>query len=792
MQRFILLALGIMLGVPTGLYAYVEAALPLAAVITQSTNVCTMTVTKVDKQKNLIIFRKIADVKGKHPQEEIKHNIGFGGLRPGEWQEIMNWAEVGKTAVFFHNGGASETYIGSTWYQAYPQGEWWGMSHGEPFLLRSYCGKADKLGGVVADLLAGREIVVPGMVDGDKEALHKKTARVQRLKASMKLQDYNPKRDFVGWGGEDIRRLGGMPGFDRLATLGVLGPQALAASVLDVDGDTKPDIVLAGAYRLLILHNGGDAFSEVTLPGVAGGVRAAVWGDHDADGRPDLLLATVAGPRLFTNLGAMQFRDDTNLLPRETAYNLTGAAWIDADGDGHLDVLLANGFHGACLYRNERGQTPAAPPLPTASAWQAIGPFRAPNPADNPTFAFSPETEWATGGPDLTKKHRGKRDMEVSWKPIELKEGASTALSEFGQNCVVYFVRELTTPVAQNFPIELVGGAHQTVWLNGQLVARGTTPTAYTLPLKAGKNRVLVKLSWAGDQNQLLVKAGRDGRGPGFVDISRAWGLGPDLAKADSLCVADLTGDGRADLLWGAELFVNTGAQFEPKARLEWPAAKVSPALFDGNQDGHLDLLVPNPAGPTRLFQNDGRGQFKPVAEWNVPGAVCAATGDVDGDGLGDVVLGVLRGSNRYFHNEGAGRFTDQTPRLGLEQKQWNTAALTLADLNGDGQLDLVLANEGQESLLLFGAKEPGSGPGAKLPLVVPTAGAGSRVQVRQGATIVGQTTVAGAAGRGGQGTLAPRFLLPAGTYTIAVQSAGGKETTREATLSLPNTGGPR
>ena len=42
---------------------------------------------------------------------DVKTAIGRGGLRPGEWQEIMNWAEVGKVATFFHNGGASETYI---------------------------------------------------------------------------------------------------------------------------------------------------------------------------------------------------------------------------------------------------------------------------------------------------------------------------------------------------------------------------------------------------------------------------------------------------------------------------------------------------------------------------------------------------------------------------------------------------------------------------------------------------------------------------------------------------------
>ena len=130
---------------PNPARAYVEAPMSLGDIIRQSTNIAQMQVVKVDREKNLIIYKKLQDIKGKHPTDVIKHNIGRGGLRPGEWEEIMKWAEVGKQATFFHNGGASETYIGATWYQAYPQGEWWGMSHGEPFLMRSYAGKVEKL-----------------------------------------------------------------------------------------------------------------------------------------------------------------------------------------------------------------------------------------------------------------------------------------------------------------------------------------------------------------------------------------------------------------------------------------------------------------------------------------------------------------------------------------------------------------------------------------------------------------------------------------------------------------------
>src|SRR5688572_9598793 len=118
----------------------------------------------------------------------------------------MNWAAVGKKAVFCHNGGASETCIGNYWYQCYLQGEWWGMSHAEPFMLRTYCADPEKLVAAVATLLQGKEVIVPCLADGPKEQFHLAKGKLQRMKASLKLQDYNAKRDFVAFGGdgEDI------------------------------------------------------------------------------------------------------------------------------------------------------------------------------------------------------------------------------------------------------------------------------------------------------------------------------------------------------------------------------------------------------------------------------------------------------------------------------------------------------------------------------------------------------------------------------------------------------------
>ncbi|HUR55582.1 MAG TPA: VCBS repeat-containing protein, partial [Gemmataceae bacterium] len=697
-------------------------------------------------------------------------------------------------AVFFHNGVASESYIGVTWYQAYPQGDWWGMSHGEPFLLRSFAGKQDKLAAAVFDIVAGKEVIVPCMVDGDKEAIHKKTAKIQRLKASLKILDYNPKRDFVGWGGEDIRRLAGMPGFDRYAALAKLDAEAQSVSSIDFDGDGKPDLCLCGANKVVLVQNGGDSFSEIGLPGLVGGARAAVWADCNADGLPDLLLATANGPRLFTNLGKSQFRDDTNRLPKEAAYNLTSAAWGDFDGDGKPDILLANGFHGLRLYKNIRADAPKVVP-PKGGDWHVIGTFRAANPADNFKTAFPVETE--KFAPEKT--YKGKRDTPVKWAKKAIKDAEATPLPEVGGNCATYLYREYESAAAMDFAVTLTTPGTLSVWVNGEKAFSDDKPKAeprsVALKLKQGKNAVLVKMCDAGQPHAVTYSTGTSAGGPPgpwFADASDAWGLGGE-PKGDTLAVADFNNDGKPDFLYGAGtgmLFMNGGGKFTHKADagIGYTPGKVGPTLCDFDNDSNVDVFVPQADGKCKLFRNAGNAVFNDVTaaagdlSKPIPGAVSAAWGDFDNDGKPDLIVCCLRGSNRYFHNDGNGKFTDKTADIGLTQKLFNSQAAAFADLNGDGQLDLILNNEGQESSVLFGAASPG---GARTPVVVAINGSTSKVVVKDmGGQRVACCDVFGCDSRGGQSGLLPRFALPPGAYTVEVIASDGNRKSTPLTVA--------
>ena len=352
------------------------------------------------------------------------------------------------------------------------------------------------------------------------------------------------------------------------------------------------------------------------------------------------------------------------------------------------------------------------------------------------------------------------------------------------------------------------------VRLNGNRVIqdpsyRGCAPdqNLAKLSLKAGKNDLLIKIGQGDGDWAFYFNIGAPPMplptGQAFEDVSEKVGLGPkgigSSVKGDSLTVCDVNGDGRPDFLYSAGkgllVLSSKNDKGEPifieakDSGIAFTPGRVNPLFVDFGNNGHPDLLVPQKTG-LKLFKNDGKGKFTDVTAkvgldkmpyW----ATSAAVGDVDNDGHLDIVVGCLKGSNRYFRNKGDGTFEDATEAIGLNQKIFNTQAVSLVDLKNRGVLDMIFNNEGQDSVVLLANPEVA---GKRVPLTL-TVGLkagiiGSRVDLFDKAgKLVGSRHITGGAGRGGQEPALARFTLEPGQYRATVRLSSGQVLTKDITL---------
>src|SRR5262252_5705799 len=223
-----------------------------------------------------------------------------------------------------------------------------------------------------------------------------------------------------------------------------------------------------------------------------------------------------------------------------------------------------------------------------------------------------------------------------------------------------------------------------------------------------------------GDLDVFVVQ----GRMLGSKPIDRAWAPPPGgVALGGHLFRNDLnvTADGRRTLHF---------TDVTEKSGISAHGYGMGVATGDYNNDGCVDLYVTN-LGSNQLFRNNCDGTFTDVTAAShtaSPGwSVSAAFVDVDRDGWLDLFVGHyvnysvdanvkcfgLAGGRDYcpphvytaqpsklYRNNRDGTFTDITARAGMSTEFGPALGVATADFNGDGWMDIYVANDGQPNQL--------------------------------------------------------------------------------------------
>jgi len=523
-----------------------------------------------------------------------------------------------------------------------------------------------------------------------------------------------------------------------------------AARLGDLDCSGREDIFFtAGMIRDFTNPDLVDKANVAPNPNA----RGAVW--KNSPTRKEHTLA-------YRNMGDLKFEDVSEKWGLDQFGVSFGCALVDLDGRGVLDIVYNNYDGPPTIIRNNTtdGHRVIIKLAGRAPNLDAIGAeIRIETAAGVQVRQIYTERGVVASEPSTVHFGLGK-DTVISKMTIHWPNGQVQVLEDLPVDKLLTIRQPALAPgeTAHRPPAKLNHPANPSALFTEDAHARGIDFT--DVPIQADEfsaQRLLPRRQGLGGPAIAVADVNGDGIAdmfvsgtggqPGVLYLGQPDGrfkAAPEQPWADAkdsddvgAVFFDLNGDGHQDLFITSggvrhergdpaltnRLYLNDGHghfTLAPDGTVPGNAESTSVAAaadFEGN--GRVGLFVGGRVVPGRwpetprsyLYRNSG-GKLLDITDEYAPGlrnigmVTAAVWADVSHDGRPDLILATEWGPVVYFHNTGHG-LENWTARAGLAQRAGWWSALAVADLTGDGRLDLIVGNVGLNTKYHASAEEP-------------------------------------------------------------------------------------
>jgi hypothetical protein len=529
-----------------------------------------------------------------------------------------------------------------------------------------------------------------------------------------------------------------------------------SASIADIDGDGKPDLVVNN-----VNSNSVSVLRNTSTPGIISFAAKADFatgtgpshpvsiGDLDGDGKPDLAVANYNSNTVsvFRNTSISGFVSFATKVDFGTGSQPLSATFGDIDGDGKSDLVVANhGSNTVSLFRNTSvagtisfaaradfttGTNPYSvsigdidgdgkPDLAVANkSSTTVSVFR--NTSTSGAASFATKVDFAT---DLFPLSVSITDIDGDGKPdLAVANYNSTTVSVFSNTSTLGFINfsakvDFTTGAGPySVSIGDIDGdgkpdlAVTNQGANSVSIIRQITPVSITSFLPAsGAIGCSVNITGTGFNsiaNQNIVFFGATQATVTAASNTSLTVTVPVGATFQDISVTNLAVNLTA---YSAQPFIVTLAgsiAFTDKVDFTTGSGPESASIGDIDGDGKPDLAVPNSGSNSiSIFRNTstlGITSFAAKVDFTTgtaPYSVCIA--DVDGDGKLDLAV-TNQNSNTVsvFRNTSSSGIISFAAKVDFATSS-GPLSVSFGDIDGDGKPDLAVANPGSATVSVF------------------------------------------------------------------------------------------